>query len=43
MELIGMFHALLALYKEYVPFSTTSIVNFKASSVHMLFLVVEST
>jgi hypothetical protein len=43
MELIGMFHALLALYKEYVPFSTTSIVDSKASSVHIPFLVVESS
>jgi hypothetical protein len=41
MELIGMFHAMLALCKEYVPFSTTSIVNSKASFVHMPLLVVE--
>ncbi len=36
-----MFHALLVLHKEYVPFSTTSIVNSKASSVRMPFLVIE--
>jgi hypothetical protein len=29
MELIGMFHALLALCREYVPFSTTSVANSK--------------
>jgi len=43
MELIGMFHALLAFRKEYVPFSTTSIVNSKVSSIHMPLLVVEGT
>jgi len=43
MELIGMFHALLVVHKEYVPFSTTSIAYSKASFVHMPFLVVEGT
>jgi len=36
-----MFHALLTFCREYVPFSTTSIANSKASSIHMPFLVVE--
>ncbi len=36
-----MFHAMLALHREYVPFSTTSIANSKASIVHMPILVVE--
>jgi hypothetical protein len=36
-----MFHALLALHRENVPFSIASIVNSKASSTHMLLLVVE--
>jgi hypothetical protein len=43
MELIRLFHALLTLYREYVPFSITSIVNSKASSVHMLLMVVKGT
>ncbi len=43
MELIRMFHALLTLCREYVPFSTTSIVNSKASCIHMPLLVVEGT
>ncbi len=43
MELIGMFHALLALRRENVPFSITSIPNSKASSIHMPFLVIEGT
>jgi hypothetical protein len=41
MEFIGMFHAMLALCNEHVPFLTTSIVNSKASFVHMPLLVVE--
>ncbi len=41
MELIRMFHALLALHRENVPFSITSIANSKASFVHMPLLVVE--
>ncbi len=43
MELIKMFHALLTLSKEYVPFSMASIVNSKASYVHMSLLVVKGT
>ncbi len=40
-ELIGMFHDLLALLKECVPLSTTSMVVFNVSSIHMPLLVVE--
>ncbi len=43
MELIGMFHALLALRRENVPFSIASIINSKASFIHMPLLVVEGT
>ncbi len=42
MELIGMFHAPLTLHREYVLFSTTSIINSKVSSIHMSLLVVEN-
>jgi hypothetical protein len=37
-----MFHDLLALLKECVPLSTTSIVAFNVSSIHMLLLVLEA-
>jgi len=43
MELIGMFHDLLALLKECVPFSTTSIATSNISSIHMLLSVFGST
>ncbi len=36
-----MFHALLALRKENVPFSIASISNSKVSSIHMPLLVIE--
>ncbi len=36
-----MFHDLLALLKECVPFSIAFVVVFNASYVHMLFLIVE--
>ncbi len=42
-ELIGMFHDLLALFKECVPLSTTSMAVCNASSIHMLLLVFEGT
>jgi len=41
MELIVMFHDLLGLLKECVPLSTTSMVVFNVSSIHMPLLVVE--
>ncbi len=40
-ELIGMFHDLLALLKECLPISTTSMVASNASFVHMPLLVVK--
>lgn len=43
MELIGMFHALLAFRRENVPLSITSIINSKDSFVHMPLLVIEGT
>jgi hypothetical protein len=39
MEIIGMFHDLMALFKECVPLSTTSIAVFNVSYVHMPLLV----
>jgi hypothetical protein len=38
-----MFHDLLALFKECVPLSTTSMAVCNASSIHMLLLVFEGT
>jgi hypothetical protein len=38
-----MFHALSTLHREYVLFSTTSIINSKVSSIHMTLLVAENT
>jgi hypothetical protein len=39
MEIIGMFHDLVALFRESVPLSTTSIVASNVSFVHMPLLV----
>ncbi len=41
-EFIGMFHDLLALLRECVALSTTSIVASNASFVHMTLLVLEA-
>jgi hypothetical protein len=43
MEIIGMFHDLLALFKECVPLSTTSIVDSNISFIHMPLLVFGGT
>jgi hypothetical protein len=42
-EFNGMFHHLLAFLKEYVPFSTTSIVVSTISYVHMTLLLIVRT
>ncbi len=42
MELIGMFHDLMAFLRECVLLSTTSIVASNASSIHMPLLVLEA-
>jgi hypothetical protein len=43
MEIIEMFHDLLSLFRECVPFSTTSITASNASFVHMPLLVFGGT